>query len=315
MRFNLVFLLLLLGCGSERVKPVPPNKNPHQQLVDEMVRIESQLKFCRGMWTSDLPHFLTGKPECDTGDGMLFTGLYLLSNPINANDLVNGIRYSVDDFGRPWRSPEDRDFGERPNTFSRDMFKGLMFYLIYSKDQDMVRRFTKYVRANHYRMCPSDTDARCQMTPSTLELLGDVHEFIGLSRPDDMPDLGALSELTMELEASQNPLGYQLHLVSLSVYMKALTGNLRNRHAAAARTLYSRQPNNLWFRFLANYVTDGHQDEYSNIMDLLLQEMRVWPNAEKIDWKWQRPEDSENFSKPAGHEYVFLAKLLTQCMY
>ena len=311
MRFLVALAAMaLIGCGSERVKPVPPTKNVSQQLINEMIRIEPQLLFCRGMVAPLEPHYLTGLPACGTGDGMLFSGLYLLSHPINTEEILESIRYSVDASGRPWRSPENIDYGEHINSFSRDMFKGLAFYLIYSKDIELAQRFYNYVRSNKYRMCKSDSDDRCQMTPATLELLGDVFEYLGLRRENDMQELGAVGELTVEQEAKINPMGYELHLVSLGIYIKALTGKLKHRHSAAARIIRDRQPQNLWYRFLANYTNSGVQEEYDAIAADLLQKMKKWPEEEKIDWIWQRQYSEVDYSKPTGHELVWLAKLL-----
>jgi hypothetical protein len=303
--------LALIGCGGEPVKPVPPSKNPSQQLLDQIARIEPKLLFCRGMWAGVRPHYLTKKPNCDTGDGMLWTGLYLLSDPINASDLRSGIRYSVGLEGRPYRSPENIDYGEHKNSFSRDMLFGLLFYTIKTKDTELIQRFYNYARNNDYNMCPLDTDGRCFMTPGSMELLGDVFEHVGLRRYSDMQSLGGINEVAIEIEAENTPEGYPMHLSSLSIYLKALTGRLTTRHQNAAAILYRRQPENLWFRFLNNYVSNGDQAEYEEICRLLIERMERWPDAEKADWIWQRAQDSKEFKLTSGHELVWLAKLLT----
>jgi len=38
--------------------------------------------------------------------------------------------------------------------------------------------------------------------------------------------------------------------------------------------------------------------------------MKKWPEEEKIDWIWQRQYSEVDYSKPTGHELVWLAKLL-----
>ena len=148
------------------------------------------------------------------------------------------------------------------------------------------------------------------MTPATLELFGDVLEFIGLPRPIEMPPLGFLSETVSQMEALVNPPGYRLHLITMGILIKTLTGNLTQQYSDIAYLIYARQNQNLWYRFLANYTSYGYQEEYEEICRLLVEGMKAWPGSEVNAWVWQNDQDSEGFYKSKGHDLVWLAKML-----
>jgi hypothetical protein len=114
------------------------------------------------------------------------------------------------------------------------------------------------------------------------------------------------------LTEAKNNEGYRLHLVSLNVWATVLLNRLTGTGRDVARILAERQPSNLWFQYLDNLTHGGDAVRYDNTAQALTELMRVWPQGNRSQWCFERDSNENACIDSSGHEYVFLARLLTQ---
>lgn len=297
---------LLVACGRKESSN-PPTASISDELRTETARVEAALLVCDGMPALAGVNPVTRRPDCDTGDGMLYAGLLYYASP--SPELAAAIRSSFDDDGRPFRSPENRAGRDSLDAFSRDQLEGLLLYLVRSGDAELAQRFWNFVQSNDGKLCAPASDARCDLTPNTLALVGDVFQKIGLRRSPEMDTPETIQSATDKTQAVTLPEGYQLHLLALQILLKSATGHLDSEYQGAMRQVLNRQPGNLLFRYIDNLVHNGEQATYNDISSSLLTGMQQWkqPGTQAA---WTVPDSQRNYSISGGFELVTLARLL-----
>lgn len=306
----------------------------HFKKVNEADHQHDALTLCRGMVPEDANHNHSGRPHCGTGDGMKFTGLMYHADP---NPVMrDGILQSIAVSGRPYRSPEDLDHNtDDGNTFSRDMFLGLLLYVLKSGDRETIDKVNSYAKANFGMLCPQvhkddedGYDPRCLLAPNTWRLMNDARRALGA---DDLLQPTAVEYYLLDMstiDAATKNQDYKLHLVAISILLRAKMGTITTELQEAAETIKKRQPNNLFYKYLHRLVNADKADySYDDIAADLTVQISKWnkdkdtgepgfySKGSRSQWSYQR--DDSNAETPTaadmdshGWQYLFLAKLL-----
>lgn len=271
MRFLLLFLLFI-------ERPVQA-----ESLRDQ---IHEWASLCQGA---------ASKQNCDDGDALLFNGL-LCSTGMN-DFACEAVRNSQSSDGRVWRSPR-RVLKDTKNSFSRDMSLGVLLYAVQSKDVAYFSRWRDYTNSIH-RLCPDATDNRCQITPRMRRTYVMVEEF--LKHAEVKEQLSDHYDLL--ISAGMNQPGYTLHLVGVHIYLRFLFGHNGETLQRAARSLYNRQPKNLFFAYLANANSD---EVWHQFLD---QDPGVMP-ARLHQWQFERSDEEQAWEESMGWDRIFLIDLI-----
>ena len=105
------------------------------------------------------------------------------------------------------------------------------------------------------------------------------------------------------IEAGASPLGYQVHLKAVQAYIKLMLGQSKEYSKEVGEICHKRQPDNLFYEFLANRRTTD---------SMLRRFLEICPNS--IDfipsekWCWER--SVMDFNKCCGWDMVFMGRLL-----
>lgn len=304
---TLAALSFLTACGSDRKDPSPPPQQSSQRLQEQIDRIAPQLLYCDGIATEAGFNNVSGRPDCNSGDSILWSSLFI-SGKRNAS-VEEAIRDSIDPSGRPFRSPEHRRSQEHQDSFSRDHYIGLLLYSVVTKDVNTIKRVYAYAALNGYNLCPSDSDSRCFLTPNMIAITSDVFRYLNIPRTPEMTFNRAQDEELNKFEASRND-GYALHLVAVKAYIRIKTGHLTESYAKTLKIIHNRKPDNPFYGYLSNLANGGSDQEYRIIEEALLKEMQVWTQGSRREWSFQRHDWSGTVKDSMGHELVMLAYIL-----
>ena len=106
--------------------------------------------------------------DCYQGDLIEYSGYRCATGDL---ERCNDIKQAQDVDGRFWRA--HRLIGKTDSdSFSRDMFMGLMFYYTTTKDVASLKKWLDYLYSHHSKMCDDANDNRCTLMPSTWGMLG-----------------------------------------------------------------------------------------------------------------------------------------------
>lgn len=240
------------------------------------------------------------KRGCDDGDATLFNGLLCASGEELG---CRSVKLAQGRDGRMWRSPR-RVNRDTENSFSRDMGLGVLLYVIAKHDTKAMKSWRQYV-ARAGKLCPDATDNRCDTTPLFRHLFNDVAKAVGAWRypGEDDHDEGAGDDVTLFLSAKYGELGYAAHLVAVEIYLKRALGQTTSTLEAATKALLDRQPQNLFFRWLANSDT-------TELRTLLNQRLPKGAADVGNQWQFEREDGEQAWQQSMGWDYVFLFNLL-----
>lgn len=306
-----IFLLLFLsGCsfGSEYEPGVLPKRT---EFDAQIKRILPKMHMCEGMLATPRKNTVTKRPMCSNDDTHIFSGL--LSTVYPQWDLCDGFRRSVDNRGRPWRSPEHVDVDPK-NAYSRDQYLGFALANINCNLTPELKRVDSYAKTHEFKICSPDDDGRCILTPSILFTMGRVYSFLGLSRPgymdpsrferyiDEKTDSKAVSEVT---------LGYRVHLIMSKMYLRTRVGGMTDAYKDIVRKGFRRQPENLFYMWLALHHSGGKIDgrTWDTFRDQLrgyLDTFEPVPEGSNDAWYW---ESLHQDVRKMGADLLFMACL------
>ena len=307
MRFAFFLAILALSsCRSSKIDPEPA------VIISERLRAQSDrirplFLRCDGMAAESGPNSVTQRPDCSTGDSVLWTSLAIAAK--RDASMEASIKASVDDEGKPWRSPEHRKAQQEVNAFSRDHYTGLLLYAVATKDKRLIASVYDYARARDFKLCPKDTDDRCFLTPNMLALTSDVFGYLGISKGSELTFNRRIDELVLN-ESAKKAEGYEAHLVSINVLIRLRVGKANAGYRDAVKTLLERHPDNLWYGYLNNVLNDNSQAEADRIGSELASLMERWPEGDRSQWSFQREKFTETSKDAMGAEFVMLADLL-----
>lgn len=275
---------------------------------------------------------------CDDGDMTLFNGLLCASGePLGCL----GVKEALDKNSGQWhRSPRIRVNGNDRGgaSFSPDMALGVQLYLVTTKDVDSGRNWllwlhnhvpcwvelggTCIVRAPVPRFCtdpPKEGEKEnfeCTLRPGDSAALSSTVSWLqknaGLA---DLPNgslrgnLGSFSGKTpslLEASALVNKPGFSQHLVAVGILLERLQQVKDPALDRAAKTLASREPNNAFFKWLAEGPTQS-------VRDLVLARC---PAADRIpepplhQWQWEREDADKAWLHSCYWDCIFMYRML-----
>lgn len=283
-----------------------------QSLRNEINALVPKLLLCEGIPAKDREHPVTRQKSCDTGDGMLWAGLMLLSG-YQSTEITTGVRASVTDKGRPFRSPSHLKASDGKDSFSRDMLLGLLSYFVASRDVDLAKRFQEYLKGNNLLLCPVSTDTRCLITGGVQTLYHYSDRYLGLTPTVVESDENGIDEISMLGTSRARTANFETHLAAVRVLLAEKIGIATQSHTETARNLAKRFPNNLFFRYLDRASTDVAVRE--ELAKKVLESMKHWKQAKRDVWMWETDlTNPENTNDSMGWDLVFVASLLLNPM-
>jgi len=306
---------LLLSCGTATPPLTEFSPDLRKELEGRIEEVKTWLPYCTydiSMESMYRPgetiqgiskYTCTGRDlEYGTGDGdvTLYAGYMCLAGDSVSCEIVKA---SQDITGRVWRSParvgNPQGF---ENTFSRDMFLGVLFYLAATKDQQFALSYNNWIISNNYRLCNDDSDGRCIPTPNMLALQSYVWEYIGLTPTAPML-LARSGNETNILTASQTaPLSYETELIASQIFLRQYMGTYTPLLEMAAENLYVRQPTNPYYLFVYKRYKD-------RVAELMLQQIPREVPQFRVVWSISV---NEQFDRSMGWEWIYLYLLLTK---
>lgn len=281
-----VFLLALLAsCGSPK-RDAQEVSSPSQELKDAAESVYARLLRC--------PSGLPGKTPCSDlskqSDSLGQASYFALGFPADESN-NRAVQQSVDDDGRPWRSPEHR--AQRHGDFSRDHVISLALWSLGVGDGELISRVVGYASRHDWRVC--DDASRCLLTPGVLSVLGDVVSVDNLPRPYGTNIPATVHEHQISIEAASQE---RCDLVLDKVYIKAKTAHLTRAYVNAAKACAGKVP--LWGEYVRLLVEGGDSQGLTKDLTAALKD-------------WQGPTSGGHWTQGAnGWALVGLAKLIEE---
>ncbi len=308
MRF-LIFTLFLTTSFSNISQATP--LSPETRLRMEALRssIQTWAPMCNGAMALDR--------KCYQFDMIEYAGWRCVTGDL---ERCNDIKEAQDTDGRFWRA-KGLIGQTKANSFSRDMFMGLMMYFTKTKDVDSLNRWMDYLSNHRNKMCDDAKDNRCSLMPSTWGMLGIARQYLGLKQNWKMKIGRQILPGEMVITAKTAPLGFELELLSDNIiFLRSLgidTSWIRN----SADILNRRQPNNPVFKFLsegsteelAQLISDACPAEPSAQADDIFFQRRLERNADGVlvivrDWGEPTPIPVKQMAD--GHDCIISLNLL-----
>lgn len=254
----LIFFSALVACGkADTPDDAVPNTPSIERLAELTANARVWAPTCSKVDGLTYPAFDPNGDvvDCGDGDGVYLNGSLCLVGETSACDMV---RASVDSDGRLWRSPFRLQNGDNGvNTASRDQLNGLLLYLVATKDKATAKRFQGYIEKTNGRLCPYDTDNRCNLTAVSYGLLAKVWSYIGLTPPIPWSLQTSVLTNTLKIEAATVSPGYQMFLVGQQILILIRTGDYSLIAEGAANSLFERQSDNPFYRYLVKGADIG----------------------------------------------------------
>lgn len=207
MRFVLLVLTLLFGCGADPEAPRPDSRIPELQRADAKIKNEAlSLRDAENGWLTPT--------DCD---GMLWTGKYASVTGVSGVDI------------RAAEYPERGRFGRRPMTdpctsikpewssFSGDMGKGLVSVALHTGDLTLIQDHADYGNSHNWQMGKPFGDGRALYKPGMIGLV--MSAVYTLGGPDSI-------ERHYVNVYPSNAKDYEAHLVVLDIYLRWKAGAL-----------------------------------------------------------------------------------------
>jgi hypothetical protein len=114
---------------------------------------------------------------------------------------------------------------------------------------------------------------------------------------------GIPDHLTLLAQAKTVPLGYQLHLAALQAWVRRIKGEDTKALDLTFVELRSRDPKNLFFRYLRSGPTE-------DVVDAFLAFAPPVSVKKQAQWVWQDPPNLYGNGRVHSAAIVFLANLL-----
>ena len=314
---KLLLCLLLTSCGSKE-----PIQNPAasplvsistDKLQAEVERLQPILLTCDGGYTKDANHTVTGRPHCDTGDSILFTGLLSTVDNVKANtDYRTFIANSINTDGHPYRSPEHLKICVTPEhkddascTFSRDHILGIVLNSIATGNCDSLVKVFNYAQLHFGRFCDG-TMAQCSMSIASYDIIGDAYQKCGLTRPLITNINNSMSSYAEVITVSNND-SFQLELAVDFIYAKYLAGTLTVDGLKVVDIAVTKMPWNTYFKYVQALVNGTLSEQKENlVLELLPISQQIAKPGNSWFWQWNELNTANAWSM------WFMSKLLLQ---
>lgn len=301
------------GAADSKSKPIPADKVA--KLAELRTKIRGWAPICPDGTLTDTPG------ECPFGDMTIFSGLSCLSGE---KERCEDVRRAQAPSGEWFRSPGlvDADYHNGTATFSRDQSRGVLSYLIVTKDTAAATRWMDFVEKNDWKLCQKSEKGwdRCATRAMFWTTTALVWDYLGLKRVKKMKDFNfAMQAVYQPIEASVQPNDYPMHLTAASIYIRQ---EMAKRSGKAIQQpkhvdrilniLTRRAPENPFFHYLKHGADETAADTV----------LKYCPEKEpklsiRRDWAWQRSIDHRHdgmkertWEVPGGHDCIFMINLL-----
>lgn len=271
------FFGLLIGCGNTK-EPSEPNINS-DSLLEQVERIEELSLWCDGVPAFPFPHPISKIPNCAVGDGVSNAGFAALYGNADAGVMPE----TVDVNGRPWRAPSYVGL-DTSNSYSRDQYIGLLEWTLKTGRKEALQAVFDYEKRTG-RLCPDDTDDRCDLAPNgSPSLVIRTHDILGLPVQQATRNI----DHAIVLGEARTSKGYQSVSVSRKIMLSIFTGHPSPEFTKAAKILKDKSPNNLWFDMVYHITNGSDQSEFERIGKSLVECMKLWNGTKGADWAWDQ---------------------------
>ncbi|MBF0364124.1 MAG: hypothetical protein HQK50_01050 [Oligoflexia bacterium] len=272
------------------------------ELREQINRMLPKLLWCDGQATGPAANNVDGRPNCDVGDAASESGhLTLVGQFPNVQEIFSALKKSFAADDQPFRAPSYVGRDAR-DAFSRDQTLGMIEATVAGFPyEDGLARIERYYNRTG-KLCPESSDNRCIMTPTMWIYFKDLSRRLVSKRER------VLDEQMLNIEAGVNPLNYRSYLVSRQIFIKARMGKLTDAYAGAMKNLYTRAPNNMWFRTVYHVTNGGSDVDFEKIAESLVSCMKQW-HEPGLEFLWNEG-NVECVQGTYGHELVALAYFL-----
>lgn len=269
----------------------------------------------------------------EIGDMSIFGGLLCLSGEEEGCQLI---KCSQTNNGQFWRSPaninENAEIGHSP--FSGDQFKGVVAFFLGNKldtscpldssntvvtNPERLANYLSYI-AKNIAFFPLDFGYKsCKEVEPNQTCLFAGNEWFWLnflSQKEHLPidsipyDSRNVKERYgfdwsfLEMQATLAPLGFELHLVGVQVFLAEEAGIEHPAVKRSAAILASRQPKNPFYLYLHLGRDKRVSNELNNTCFINV------PTGKRGDWSWQRDSSEEAWKRSMGWDCVFMFNLM-----
>lgn len=258
--FLVISIFLTFGCSCLKRKHKP---DPTPGIVTDEI-IVKKVKYCEyGRLYGDESQW-----NIATCDSLLFASLWGTA----CGEIP--IENFMDENGKWYRTttkdcfPGPGAYGGSATSISKDMFRGLFFYLHQYRNIDLINKTINYGKVHSWIMGDGKDEieiaGRCLMTPSMINELYDlqtkVEAFPLFAESSDGDQIGIMT-------------GYQGHLQVLGVLMRGrLYDGINDIEKEILKSQASRQPDNVLFQFAYKLYEPRH--DISRAMAILEDEAR-----------------------------------------
>ncbi len=310
----LVLCFLFIHQVDAKENPIP------QEKVEALKKLRSAIR----TWAKYCDDGTITNAECPFGDQTLFAGLLCLSGEPSA---CTGVKNSQSTTGEWFRAPgmvdQDRDNG-KPN-FSRDQSRGVLAYLIKTKDTEAATRWMDFIKGNDWKLCKKSRvkGNGCSPLFNWWPLTGKAWDYLELPKNKKMRGHNFfIDSLYKPLEAKYQRNDYPLHLTGVYVYLWRETQKSSMKKDPNEKDLekltniiYERAPQNPFF----NYIKFGPTEQaVDTVLKYCPQTAPPLVNGKKRgEWIWQRAIDHKHpdtdvltWNYPGGHDCIFMINLL-----
>jgi hypothetical protein len=241
--------------------------------------------------------------ECPFGDMTIFSGMSCLAGEV---ERCEDVKRAQGPDGRWWRSPGLVGNDELISTFSRDQAKGALAYLVATKDVAAAIRWQTYLDSHNQKMCPKSNNNRCYITSGTSRLFGAVWEYLGLKPAKWMNRGEWLAAYYDQVEAMVQPNDFPMHLNALNAWIRLEIQRrggpeVEKVDRKVVKELLKREPHNPFFLILR----EGPTEKVAKIILEKCPDQKP-EGFERLDWSWQRSQESKPWLHASGHECIFI---------
>jgi hypothetical protein len=261
-------------------------------------------------WAPLCPDGTQNHGECPFRDMAIFSGMACLAGETARCD---DVRKSQGPDGRWWRSPGLVGDDTKTETFSRDQSKGVLAYLVATKDVEAAKRWQAYIESNNGKMCnvKKTKDNRCTITQGSSRLFGAVWGYLGL-KPAKWMNRGAfIAKFYDPIQAMVQADNFPMHLSAASAWIRLEIerrgGPIREKvDKKVLKILVRREPKNPYFVMLKNGPTN-------EVAEMILNKCPdTKPDAIGLDWSWQRSQKLKKgqteyvWQHASGHDCIYI---------
>ena len=297
---------------------------------------------CLDNQNRSFPSKIRANGSCDDRDMVLFNGLLCASGSEEGCTAVSNSQETSQNYpqkGEWWRSPRialDPSI-PRSDSFSPDQNLGVMLAVLKKRmDPGYRNQFANWINwidvnrpcivgteplciRGVPRFCRDDTERGCTLRPIDMGLMQAVLTLLQIPVPEGpfMRDLFApfteqVVAANIKINAHFNDLGFPAHLAGVEIMIMRAIGpthsdtNSTLREAATA--LHNRQDKNPFFAYLAEI---GTLEVAKLVHDVCPKTIADIPQN-KMEWIWERKQDSTAPSETMLWDCMFMANLLGQ---